>query len=229
MNIYHPIIQACLLYFRQKEDTNSTSFCYALKSNDKLSVGSAYYLGIYKVRVIRKVMGINKITETLLPLLYDVNNSKVVDNEDFTDFIFAQTQKHGIEHNPENIYISNELLQDIRYDFAETISIKETNQRNEILLKLESNRQRNEQQTIEYYNSIIKNQENFIQNWETDIQQIYYDDEKRVNQLRGVIRLAKERIKKYEQEKEEKLYQIREISKIDMSEEIISLNLIKII
>ena len=228
INIYHPIIQACLMYFRQKEDFNSTTFCYALKSNNKLSVGSAYFLGIYKVKVMSQVMGVNKITETLLPLLYDANNRKIIDNEDFIDYIFAQTQQNGIEHNPENTYINNELLQNIRYDFAETILNKENKQRHDILLELESNRIRNEQQTIEYYNSIIKNQENFIKGWENDIQ-YNYDNEKRITQLKNTIRLAQERIKKYEQEKEDKLYQISEKPKIDITEEIISLNLIKII
>ena len=228
MNIYHPIIQACLMYFKEKEDKNNTSFCYAIKADQNLALGNAYYLAVYRLKVTRKVAGVPKSTESLLPLVYDIHNEQVLQSEELTDYIFAQTQKNGIEHNAENIYINAELIQDIRYDFAETISKRESAKLAEMKLEIDSDRKRNEQQTIEYYNSIIRNQEGFIKNWQFDIE-LNFEDEKRVKQLQNVITLAQGRIKKYESERDEKLQQIREISKIDISDEIISLNLIKII
>ena len=69
MNIYNPIIQACLNYFIKHDDESKTSFCYALTNDDLLQKDSSYYLIVYQISVTRKVLGVPKRTETLLPLL----------------------------------------------------------------------------------------------------------------------------------------------------------------
>ena len=117
----------------------------------------------------------------------------------------------------------------MRYDFAQEISEMKAKKMSEIKLQVESDRQRNEKQTNEYYASFIDNQRRYIRNWESDIEMLYNADEKRVQQLQGVIRLAKTRIQQMEKEKEDRLTQIREASQIEIGESIISLNLINII
>ena len=99
----------------------------------------------------------------------------------------------------------------------------------EIKLQVESDILRNVKQTNEYYASFIDNQRRYIRNWESDIEMLYNVDEKRVQQRQGVIRLAKSRILQMEKEKEDRLTQIREASHIEISESIVSLNLINII
>ena len=229
MNIYNPIIQACLSYFHKHDDESKTSFCYALTNDDLLHKGSAYYLIVYQMSVTRKVLGIPKHTETLLPLLYNVNDRQIVKDEDVVDRVFSRSQTDGVEHNATNTDIDNEMLQDMRYDFAEEISEMKARRLSEIKLQVESDRQRNEKQTNEYYASFIDNQRRYIRNWESDIEMLYNVDEKRVQQLQGVIRLAKTRILQMEKEKENRLAQIREASQIEIAESIVSLNLINII
>ena len=153
----------------------------------------------------------------------------MVRNEDIINRMFSRSQTEGVEYNPSNEDIDSEMLQDMRYDFAEEIGNVKAQQLSEIKIQVESDRQRNEKQTLEYYASVIENQQRFIRGWESDIE-IYYDlDEKRVRQLQGVIRLAQDRIKRYEKEREERLTQIRESSQIEIAESIVSLNLINII
>ena len=229
MNIYHPIIQACLSYFRKHDDESQTSFCYALTNDDLLKAGSAFYLIVYQMSVTRKVLGFPKHTETLLPLLYSINDREIVKNEDMIDRVFSRSQTDGKEHNATNSDIDTEMLQDMRYDFAEEINEVKAKRLSEIKLQVESDRHRNEKQTKEYYASIIDNQQRFIRSWESDIEMYYNVDEKRVRQLQGVIRLAKDRIQRYEKEKEDRLLQIREASQIEISESVVSLNLINII
>ena len=229
MNIYHPIIQACLSYFRKNDDQTKTSFCYALPSDKLLSKGSAYYLIVYQISVSRKVLGITKHTETLLPLLYSVSERSVVSNEELVDRVFSRSQTEGVEHNPSNEDVDNEMLQDMRYDFAEAISELKSKQLAEIKLQVESDRQRNEKQTNEYFDSVIGNQRKFIRGWALEIEMYFNVDEKRVRQLQGVIRLAQDRIKRYEKEREDRLAQIREASQIEIAESIVSLNLVNII
>ena len=229
MNIYNPIIQACLNYFRKHDDESKTSFCYALSSDDVLKKGTAYYMVVYQMSITRKVLGVPKRTDTLLPLLYSVDEQRVITEETMIDSIFSRSQTEGMEHNASNRDIDPEMLQDMRYDFAEEITGQKATRMAEIRLQVESDRQRNEKQTNEYYASMIDNLRRFVRGWESDIEMLFDVDEKRVQQLQGAIRLAQARIQQMEKEKEDRLNQIREASQIEIGENIVSLNLINII
>ena len=229
MNIYNPIIQACLNYFRKHDDGSKTSFCYALSSDDILKKDTAYYMVVYQMSITRKVLGVPKRTDTLLPLLYSVDEQRVITEETMIDRIFSRSQTEGMEHNASNRDIDPEMLQDMRYDFAEEITGQKATRMAEIRLQVESDRQRNEKQTNEYYASMIDNLRRFVRGWESDIEMLFDVDEKRVQQLQGAIRLAQARIQQMEKEKEDRLTQIREASQIEIGESIVSLNLINII
>ena len=228
MNIYHPIIQACLNYFHRYDDAAKTSFCYALTNDDLLQKGMSYYLIVYQMSVTRKVLGVPKHTETLLPLLYSVKEQSIIKGEDLVDRVFSRSQTEGIEHNASNEDVDPEMLQDMRYDFAEEISDVKAKRMAEIKLQVESDRQRNEKQTNEYYTTVIDNQHRYIREWEAEMEWVYDSDEKRVRQLQGIIRLAKARVQQLEK-REDRLTQIREAAQIEIIESIISLNLINII
>lgn len=229
MNIYNPIIQACLNYFRKHNDESKTSFCYALSSDDILKKDTAYYMVVYQMSITRKVLGVPKRTDSLLPLLYSVDEQRVITEETMIDRIFSRSQTEGMEHNASNRDIDPEMLQDMRYDFAEEITGQKATRMAEIRLQIESDRQRNEKQTNEYYASMIDNLRRFVRGWESDIEMLFDVDEKRVQQLQGAIRLAQARIQQMEKEKEDRLTQIREASQIEIGENIVSLNLINII
>lgn len=229
MNIYNPIIQACLNYFRKHDDESKTSFCYALSSDDILKKDTAYYMVVYQMSITRKVLGVPKRTDSLLPLLYSVDEQCVITEETMVDRIFSRSQTEGMEHNASNRDIDPEMLQDMRYDFAEEITGQKATRMAEIRLQVESDRQRNEKQTNEYYASMIDNLRRFVRGWESDIEMLFDVDEKRVQQLQGAIRLAQARIQQMEKEKEDRLTQIREASQIEIGENIVSLNLINII
>ena len=229
MNIYNPIIQACLNYFRKHDDESKTSFCYALSSDDILKKDTAYYMVVYQMSITRKVLGVPKRTDSLLPLLYSVDEQCVITEETMIDRIFSRSQTEGMEHNASNRDIDPEMLQDMRYDFAEEITGQKATRMAEIRLQVESDRQRNEKQTNEYYASMIDNLRRFVRGWESDIEMLFDVDEKRVQQLQGAIRLAQARIQQMEKEKEDRLTQIREASQIEIGENIVSLNLINII
>ena len=229
MNIYNPIIQACLNYCRKHDDESKTSFCYALSSDDILKKDTAYYMVVYQMSITRKVLGVPKRTDSLLPLLYSVDEQCVITEETMIDRIFSRSQTEGMEHNASNRDIDPEMLQDMRYDFAEEIIGQKATRMAEIRLQVESDRQRNEKQTNEYYASMIDNLRRFVRGWESDIEMLFDVDEKRVQQLQGAIRLAQARIQQMEKEKEDRLTQIREASQIEIGENIVSLNLINII
>lgn len=239
LNIYHPIIQACLQYFIKNEDKTKTSFCYAIQEDEHTLSGKVYYMALYQLCTHRMVQGVEKKIETLLPLLYDVTNDSIVEDRDVVDSLFSKSQIIGVEHNPSNEYIQRETIDNMRYDFAECVG-KEINKKvTELKKQAESDRFRTEQQTREYYRSRIANYQKSIEEWENELDAIaqtekYYGDEggslkKRKRQLEGIIRLGYSNIGQWERERDAHLEKINSDPQIGIEQEIISINLINII
>ncbi len=229
VNIYHPIIQACLNYFDKKNDKTKTSFCYALPQDSMLHKGESYYMAVYQISICRKILGVDKHTDTLLPLLYCINTQSVIHNEDVVNHIFSKSQTDGREQNPSSKDLDSEMIQEMRYDFAEALHEEKSKRISELKLQIESERQRHEQQMREYYASVIKNQHRFIQNWQNEIEMLFNSDEKRIRQLQSVIKLAENRIEQYRKEEQERFERINEASQIEVNDKIISLNLVNVI
>ena len=230
LNLYHPVIQACYNYFRSKEDKSSTTFCYALCADQLLHSGELYYLIVYRISVKRKVQGVPKFTESLLPILFDINKRAIVNDEELVEKIFSRSQTEGKECNANNSCTDAELIQDMRYDFIEAIDGLKKEKLAELKLQVESDSQRNEKQTIEYYQTMIRSQENFISNWETEIETNFDElDESRIRELHGAIRLAKARITTLQNEREDRLNRIHEDSFVEVNDNVVSLNLINIL
>lgn len=229
LNIYHPIIQACLCYFRKKEDQIRTTFCYAIKSDDLLTKGKVFYLVVYKMVENKNIIGVNKVDETLLPLVYDIEEKRIVRQENLVNHLFSKSQMDGVENNPSSEYVEFDLIQDMRYDFAESISEEKNKRLSEIKLQMESERQRNERQIREYYTAIIDNQRNYIKKWEFDIWVMDDTEEIRKRNLQNAINLTKDRIKRLEEEFLDRMNEINKNVQIDIKESIVSLSLISII
>lgn len=228
VNLYNPIILACLQSFKEKKEDIKTTFCFSVRSDNLLKKDETYYLAIYKIIENSKIHGQNKRIESLLPILFDVKNNKISENELLVDHVYSVSQNRGLEHNLDKKDIEDEMIQEMRYDLAETISLIKKNKINELKLEIESDKQRNSKQAKEYYDTMIKNQKKFIEKWENDIAWLY-NDEKRERELRGAIRLAESKIKQFEKDKQERLKLINEPVVPEINEELVSLNLIKII
>ena len=229
LNIYHPIIQASLNYFVKKDDKAKTSFCYALKDEKGICTTNLYYMAIYQMSMHRIVQGVEKRSETLLPLLYNVADRSLVNDKEVVDGLFSKSQVCGIEHNASNSDIDRDMIQDMRYDFAEYISNEIDKKVRELKNQAESERFRNEQQTIEYYNSRIENYNRNIDEWEQILEYTSYDNGKERRRWEGAIRLAKANISQLEHDMEEHLNQINRDPQIGIESEIISINLINIL
>lgn len=229
LNIYHPIMQASLNYFIKNDDKSKTSFCYALKDEKGVCTTNLYYMAIYQMSMHRIVQGVEKHSETLLPLLYNVANRSIVADKDIVDGLFSKSQVSGIEHNASNSDIDRDMIQDMRYDFAEYISSEIEKKVRELKNQAESERFRNEQQTIEYYKSRIENYERNIDEWEQILDYTSYENTKERRRWEGAIRLAKANISQLEHDMEEHLSQINSDPQIGIESEIISINLISIL
>lgn len=228
LNIYHPIIRACLNYFQRKDKISQNSFSYALDADDLLRSGKSYYMAVYKIAVCRKVLGVPKTTETLYPLVFDVNEREAISDVSLTDRIFARSQVAGKESNLTQLATDSEMIQDMRYDFAELLNAEKSRRLQEIRKQVESDRNRNIQQTEEYYDVRIAKIYNEIKDYEQSLQYGFLDVKERRG-VEGALRLRKSDLQTEAREKAEKIAQLKEDSLITIEDEIISLNYISIL
>ena len=176
------------------------------------------------------VQGIKKSNAELYPVLYDAHSMNIVTDTELVDHLFGLSQIAGKEHNPDVEYLKADVIQDMRYDFLDTIHAEIRSRIDEIKRTAESERQRNDLQTREYYNSLIESREQSIDEWETRLQ--YSRDwmtPKEVRELEGAIRLGKANVDAYRKQMEARLDIINADPGINIEEEILSLNLVCIV
>lgn len=227
LNIYHPMVRACLNYFISNEDENQTSFSYALKEDEYLKTGERYYMGLYQLTSRRMIQGVQKHSVELIPVLFSLQTGEIVDNVDIVNHVYSRSQTEGFEHNASNNDIIKETINDMSYDFTSYISNLIKIRISEEQRKIESDRLRNEQQTKEYYASRKANFENTIK------EQLYQLEWTSENKERLVInrriQLAKNQITNLDKECNERLELINEDKQLSIEDKLISLNLITII
>ena len=227
LNIYHPMIQACLNYFMENSDETNTSFSYALKSDGLLQKDNRYYLGIYEIDSQRMVQNVKKKNAELLPVVFNLQTGKLETNQDIIDRIYRRSQIEGVEHNATNEDTKSETIDDMSYDFAEYVSGEIRTRLEKEKRESESDRLRNEQQTREYYKSRIAGYESTIreESWKLEWD---LDNEERLRTSRRV-QLAKNQIGILERERDEILARLNEDKQVQMQDKLISLNLITIV
>jgi len=157
LNIYHPIIQACLKYFTTHQEETNNSFCYSLNSDDVLKTGKIYYLGIYQFVTSRAFQGVEKKSETLQPFVFDIEKIQLVTDDAIINRLLSISQIGGKEYNPSESLYASDIINEMKLSFVEA-STKERNKRKgELVRQAESERLHNEIQTKEFYSIRIEN------------------------------------------------------------------------
>lgn len=228
LNIYHPMIQACLKYFIQNEDESKTTFSYALNEDDLLHKGERYYLGIYELTTHRLIHGVRKDNSILVPVLFNIQTEKIEENQQIIDRLYSRSQIEGKEHNATNEDIKCNLIDDMNFDFTKHINMSIHNRLEEERKQLESDRLRNEHQTIEYYNSRMSGFKQTIHDEAWKLEWDFIDEKEKLATSRR-IQLAKNQIAMLEKERDERLAIVNEDKQLTMDNKILSLNLITII
>lgn len=228
LNIYHPVIQACLNFFIKHDDESKTSFCYSLSADELLNKGNQYFMGLYQLSSSRMIQGVEKTNAELMPVVFNLQEQTIEEDTGIIDKLFRRSQVEGMERNATNNDLQLDLIEDMRYDFADFISKEKNRRLQEVNRQIASDRLRNEQQTKEYYASRIQNHESNIRTWEGYLE-FLQSDEKEMRRWQGAIRLARANITQLEKERNERLDLINENNQLTIDDKLISLNLITII
>lgn len=228
LNIYHPIIQACLKFFTKNQDTNNKSFCFALKGDDLLKAGKKYYLGVYQFITSRNVQGVIKKSEKLQPYVFDIEKGEIETDEHIIERLFGTCQVSGFEYNPSEELYSSDVINIMKSAFYDATKEDRKSRLTELKRQAESDRLHNEEQTKEFYNITINRLKQQIKNWEDILEFLevgsaeYQSQERVIKMNRGLLESNKKAL-------EEKLSMINRDSEINVDCIPVSISLIKIL
>ncbi len=232
INIYHPIIKAGVNCFEAKRNKTQCTFFFEL-SSDKLSKKIAhgrYMLAIYKISVSRNLFDKPMVTDSLYPVLFDINNKCIVKDHDLTEHFLGRTQVDGKYSPLENQKLDEEMIEDLRYELKEYIDTYVSEYRADLQNRIDNNKKLRYQQTIQYYDSREKNYERNIREQEFRREMsIDINDDEALRKAEGAIRLMKANLRDLKQRREADLDKINRDVQLKVTEIIKSLNLIHVV
>lgn len=196
VNIYNPIIIAASVYFKEAIADIGKTFQFGYKMPDNINIPKGlYYLAVYSVSTKRKVMGKEVSSDTLVPILYNVDEDKTITDELINMKIFGDIQDNAIfmkdEEKPQSI--SPDACANMESDFTAFISDFVKKRKTEIAIKDDSQRELRLRQLKEYYAARIKKEEENIREEESKI--VWLSDEKEVARAKNRLQLANNRLK----------------------------------
>lgn len=227
MNIYHPFIIACLRFLTHEDSKEQKVFSYSIKADELLNEGEIYYLGIYRLKITHQLNAGNRESCELLPVLYNVQNDSIIENQQLIDRVFRKSQVDGSEKNASNTAMNSDLIENMRGDFTEFVSSERKRRIEESKKQDLSDKLRNVQQTKEYYQARIAGLESLVSDYEARLEWCYDDKEKR--RLENILRLRRGNVRQLERERDERLAELNQECAMSVSENILSLNLVTVV
>ena len=233
VNIYHPIIQAGIKMYEKSEKESQKTFFFEIDAEqmpDGIHKGK-YLLAIYKVSVSRYVFDKPMVTDSLYPILYDIENNQIIHDHDLAEEFMGKAQIHG-HYSPltEDKKMSSDYVDEIRYELKDEIEEYVTAYHNEQLSRIDNHRKMRAQQTKQYYESRIASLRQSVSQQEV-LQQtalIIHDDDM-YDKAERALRLLRANLQTLQQRRDDELEKINKDIQLKVREEPKSLNLVQIV
>lgn len=233
INIYHPIIQAGVLMYEKTRDKSRRTFFFEMDSTQMSGAikSGCYLLAIIKISVSRVVFEKKVETDSLYPILYDLQEKKIIEDHELAEKFMGKAQVNG-RYAPltEDLVIMSEVVDDIEYDLKEVIDDYLDGYQSDQLMRINNNKRMRLQQTIQYYDTRINNLEHAINTQETikESSLIMKDDDMFARSER-TLRLQRAQLQMLLQRKEDEVERINRDVQLKVTDEIMSLNLVKLV
>lgn len=233
INIYHPIIQAGVLMYEKTADKTRRTFFFEMDASQMPATIKAgcYILAIYKISVSRVIFEKRVVTDSLYPILYDLQHQKIIDNHELAEEFMGKAQVNGrYALLSEDMRIPTEIIDDIEYDFKEVIDEYVEEYHNDQLMRINNNKKMRLQQTLQYFDTRIRNLQHNI-NTQEAIQEnaTLLKDEATASRAERTLRLQRGQMQALLQRKEDDIEKINRDVQLRVTDEVKSLNLVKIV
>lgn len=233
INIYHPLIKAGVMYFEEKRDKSQCTFFFEMSSAKLPSEikKARYMLAIYKISVSRMMFEKLMITDSLYPILYDIDNNKLIEDHSLAEKFMGRAQVAG-RYAPlvDDYKLESEMIEDLRYDLKDSIDAYVCEYRKDLQDRIDNNKKLRYAQTIQYYESRKKSFERNIEHQEFIRENaIYNNDDNALRSAEGALRLLRANLRDLMARMESDLERINHDVQLKVTEEIKSLNLVQVI
>ena len=233
INIYHPIIQAGVLMYEKTADKSRRTFFFemdALQMPEEIKAG-CYLLAIFKISVSKMVFGKNVVTDSLYPILYDLREDKMVEDHELAEKFMGKAQVNG-RYAPftEDLRIEPDMIDIIEYDLKEEVDKYVDGYRTDQMMRIENNKKMRCQQTEQFYNSRISNAKRNIKNQEELIETaLLLKDEEMRSKAERILPAMRSTLQNLIQQRDDELEKINRDVQLRVTDEVKSLNLVKIV
>lgn len=232
INIYHPIIRSGVKMFEEKMDKAQCTFFFNLKSDNLPStiVKGRYMLAIYKISVSRMVFDKPLITDSLYPILYNIEKKEIIDDHELAEKFMGRAQVDGNYAPQYDFRLNSEMIDDLRYDLKDTINAYITQYRHDIQNRIDNSKKLRYQQTMQYYESREKSLMRNIANQESNREiASMQNDDNALRNAENVIRLMQANMRDLQKRKDADIERINHDVQLKVTEEIKSLNLVQVV
>ncbi len=233
INIYHPIIRAGVRMFEAKRDKAQCTFFFELSSAKlptEIKKGH-YMLAIYKVSVSRTIFDKPMTTDSLYPVLYDIDDKQIIEDHDIAEKFMGRAQVDG-RYAPleDNGKLASDEIDDLRYDLKDSIDAYVSELRQDMQNRIDNSKKLRYQQTIQFYDSREKNFERNISHQEF-LKEVAIEqgDDAALRNAEGALRLMRANLRDLQQRREADLERINRDVQLKVTDEIKSLNLVLVV
>ncbi len=233
INIYHPIIRAGVRMYESNKDKTKCTFFFELKSHNlpKAINSGLYMLAIYKISVSRILFGRPVVTDSLYPILYDVDDAQLIRNQDLAESFMGRAQVDG-QYAPleESYKFDSETMEELRFDLNDYIREYIHDYRENLQTRIDNSKKLRYQQTIQYYDSRKKSFEKAIVNQELILESaLSHNDNDEIKKAESALRILRASLRNWSDREKIDLERINSDVNLKITQEIKSLNLVKVI
>ena len=232
VNLYNPIIQAALQYFAQQTDNPDRTFKFDIKQSDigETMHKGRYFLAVYQVETSKLIYGTKKITNTLHPILYDIQQRSVIEDEELTNAFFGKCQIYGEYQRSENAAeIDASVITEMQIDLAETIDKYRNAYAAELKLQADNSVWMMRQQTEAFYKYRINNMKTAVKNAEDRLEMAKFtQDEKEIRNAEANERLQSNILHSLERQRDEELQRVSQDHQLEVRTRLLSINYINV-
>lgn len=227
VNIYNPIIIAASVYFKDAISSIGNTFQLKYKLPDGIALDCGeYFMAIYTVKTQREILGKKVSSETLVPVLYNVEGDFTITDPDLNMKVFGEIQDDAINVSGDDgiLSIADERYSNMESDFTLYISEYISEMKEDMAIRDDSQKELFIRQLTEYFAARIEKEKKNISDAELNIEWIPDSMKKEKNQAKNIFRLAENRLKMLEKAKEEAISRANSSIPPEISSNLVSLN-----
>lgn len=230
INIYNPLILAASHYFLDKNGEDNKTFCFSLHADNYIHQGDVFFLAICKLETKQNIFGVEKVSNTLIPILFNVNK-EAIEDQNLSNHVWAMSQSSDMLRSQSVVpQVDNFVIKEMKVAIVDERDRIIKERMDEINLQHDNRKMIKLEEYKKWYESRIKNYRRNISNHEGLLSgAIMSNDESAIKKEQGVIRRMEGALAKTQREHQKKLENFEVPANVRVNPEFVTISLINVI